>query len=117
MNRIQKWAKVCGFIEQIVQEVTLGDEKLIKEVLDRHKKSQIVTRARKKILKIVRSEIWELHNHNSPYWQIIRNEIPPAGSWKPLGYISISRILGGDHSAWVKMASSLRADANASTTT
>jgi len=90
-------------MEQIVTEVTQGDKDLINEVLDRHKKSQLVTRTREKILDRVRREIWELNNSNSPDWDVILTTNPPTGSWKPIGYIAISRILGGDHSAWVKM--------------
>jgi hypothetical protein len=104
----EQWKNLCGFVNQIVREVTNNDLDLAIRVLDRHKKGREVVKVRQAILTRVRNEIWELHSTRSPFWEVKFSSTPPVGSWRPLGYLSIAKILGGDHSSWVKMASQLR---------
>lgn len=107
MDRVENLKSLCGFVHDIVHEEANGNEDLIGRILDRRKKAAEVTRVREKILRRVRSEIWELHKHDSPKWEVVHSKERPGSNWRPLGYTRIATILGGDHSAWVKMAQAI----------
>jgi len=109
MNRIQKWKKLCEILHLIVQEVTGDNKELIRRVLDRHKKDIPTVMNRMQILKRIRSEVWEYSNVGAANWDITFTSTPPREyGWRPLSYPCIARILGGNHSSWVKMAAKMK---------
>ena len=103
MNRIERLRNACSFIQTIIDEEAGGNKELIANLLDRGKKGIEVTWVRGKILRRIRTEVWEHHKEGV----IHSKEVPGGTGWRPLGYLPIAMILGGDHSAWVKMARSL----------
>ena len=108
MNRIETLSKLCGLVGKIVLEETKGDQKLTEKVLDRSRKDSggPITRTRERILHRLRSEISE-RDMGTPQWEISKSSITGIGRsnrWKKLGYKQIASVMGGDHSAWVKMS-------------
>jgi len=107
MNRIEKLRQLCSFVLKIVHEESGGDEEVMIRVFNRGKKGSDITRLREKILRRVRTQIWEHHKYSSPKWDVTYSIESPGGDWKPLGYLQIAMVMGGDHSAWVKMAQAI----------
>ncbi len=107
MNRIHNLMKLCSFLDQIVEDETGGDKKLAMRVLDRHQKKRDITKIREKILSRARTEVWE-NKRGSSKWEVCTAKSRPSPSWKPIGYISLASILGGDHSAWIKMDQTIK---------
>jgi len=103
MNRIRNFRTICTLLDRIVEDETKGNNELAIRVLDRHQKAQDIVRIRERILRRARTEIWET-KPSSSRWEVCSAFGPPTPSWRPLGYLKIALILGGNHSSWVKMA-------------
>ncbi len=99
---------VAEWTRDIVKEETEQEfgsqDQLIQNILNRHTKTKPIVVIRRRILQRLRSEIWELSTKGRPDWEVLRSKESPGRLWRPLSYPTIALLLGGCHSAWVKMA-------------